>query len=174
MEILDLKQAREQGKEKYFTGKPCLKGHISERYTTNRTCLSCSHKQAVAWMNNNKEHQLTKRRACYAKNPEKHSIRFREWSKNNRHKLSIKELKRYEYIKNATPKWLTKEHYNQMESIYWLSKLQQELTDTKYHVDHIVPLQGKTVCGLNVPWNLQVFEAKENIRKSNHFNEWAI
>ena len=174
MEILDLKQAREQGKEKYFTGKPCLKGHISERYTTNRTCLSCSHKQAVVWRGKNKEYQLAKRRECYSKNPDQYTSSNRKWAKNNRHKLSIKELKRYEYIKNATPKWLTKEHYNQMESIYWLSKLQQELTDTKYHVDYIVPLQGKIVCGLNVPWNLQVLEAKVNIAKSNNFSVWAI
>jgi hypothetical protein len=68
---------------------------------------------------------------------------------------------------NATPKWLTKEHLNQIESFYWLAKLQYELTDEKYHVDHIVPLKGKTVCGLHVPWNLQVIPALENISKGN-------
>ena len=67
-----------------------------------------------------------------------------------------------------TPPWLTKAQHEEMADIYKQAKeLEAIFFNRKFHVDHIVPLQGKDVCGLHVPWNLQILTAEENLAKSN-------
>lgn len=39
----------------------------------------------------------------------------------------------------------------------------------KYHVDHVIPLQGSAVSGLHTHTNLQILLASDNIRKRNCF-----
>lgn len=67
----------------------------------------------------------------------------------------------------ATPKWLSDEHRYLIKAIHIKCKALSNATNVQHHVDHIVPLQGKLVCGLNVPWNLQILTATDNCKKSN-------
>lgn len=69
--------------------------------------------------------------------------------------------------KQATPKWLTPEQKQEIVAIYEHMRDCRAVTGEDYHVDHIVPLKGKNVCGLHVPWNLQVLPACVNLSKSN-------
>jgi len=70
-------------------------------------------------------------------------------------------------LSKAQPNWLTDEQIEEMNQLYWLAQDLKVVSDKVYHVDHIVPLMGKTICGLHVPWNLQILPADMNIRKSN-------
>lgn len=65
----------------------------------------------------------------------------------------------------ATPSWLTPEQKAEIRSIYKMADLMTRLTGEQYVVDHIVPLDGKIVCGLHAPWNLRVIHWKENSTK---------
>jgi 5-methylcytosine-specific restriction endonuclease McrA len=45
--ILSRRDARAAGLKRYFTGKPCIHGHLSERMTRGKQCLAC-HREARA------------------------------------------------------------------------------------------------------------------------------
>lgn len=59
----------------------------------------------------------------------------------------------------ATPSWVS---IDVMREIY-------EQCPKGFQVDHIVPLQGKQVCGLHVPANLQYLPMADNASKNNRF-----
>ena len=63
----------------------------------------------------------------------------------------------------ATPRWLTVMQIEEMKAIYTKG------VTTGLTVDHIIPLRGKTVCGLHVPWNLQLLTRSENSKKNNQY-----
>lgn len=73
--------------------------------------------------------------------------------------------------RQATPKWLTPEQRKQIVDIYEHMRDCRAVTGEDYHVDHIVPLRGENICGLHVPWNLQVLPAYVNMSKSNTLEE---
>lgn len=89
-----------------------------------------------------------------------------EWAKKNPSKASANASKRRAKLLNATPVWAD---FGAIQIEYDLADWCSKATGIKYHVDHVVPLQGKTVCGLHVPNNLQVIPAKDNQVKHNKF-----
>jgi 5-methylcytosine-specific restriction endonuclease McrA len=58
-----------------------------------------------------------------------------------------------------------KDIQKQIRNIYSSAKKMAKEFGVKLHVDHIIPLKGKDVCGLHTPWNLQVTSAKYNTSK---------
>ncbi len=97
----------------------------------------------------------------------------REWGSKNPDKVRKHNIgahknfltaKRRALLKNATPCWADMDKIRQL---YIEAKSIEDLTGNKHEVDHVIPLQGRTVCGLHVEYNMQVIPAEINRRKSN-------
>jgi hypothetical protein len=113
----------------------------------------------------NRRNQCT--RATYHANIEKERLRNKIYRESNPDKGVARQAKRRAVKRNAVPKWLTGQQKLQIQSIFTEAIRLSSTTGIKHEVDHIVPLQGKTVCGLHVPWNLQVIPMIENRSKGN-------
>jgi len=100
-------------------------------------------------------------------NKEKLAQYRKEYKTLNRDKVNANNAKRRASRLLRTPKWLDDKQIEQIVYIYNYAMNKTCSTGIKHHVDHIVPLQGKTVSGLHVPWNLQVLPEPQNISKSN-------
>jgi hypothetical protein len=189
MTVISRKEARLQGLRFYFTDKPCLRGHLEKRQVAKGSCFLCErnasrkyarahaaeHRQkSTAWYHANIEEAKLKHRKWVEKNRERNRENNRHWGVNNLERkrelnrnwkrnnlplLNAHNAKRRAAKVHATPRWIDQEALKQV----YLN------CPTGYHVDHIVPLLSKKVCGLHVPWNLQYLSPIENIRKSNDF-----
>lgn len=93
--------------------------------------------------------------------------RAKEHYKANKAEYVARRAKRRAAEIKATPKW---SNHKMMLPFYRVAERLTRETGIQHAVDHIVPLQGRLVCGLHVAHNLRVITAKENLRKSNkHF-----
>jgi hypothetical protein len=117
------------------------------------------------WYELNKKKILIKSKNYRKDNKEKIKLYWDLYynSKEKHHWNLIGAKKRADKIK-ATPQWA---NLKKIKEIY-------KNCPKGYHVDHIIPLKGKYVCGLHVENNLQYLTAKENIKKGNRYIDKTI
>ena len=125
----------------YITWKQCTKCKIEkdfEYFAEDSSTLS-------GLSSHCKSCKRRSKRAHYYKNPHK--------------QVALNAIYRANKIQ-ATPSWYEKDLVG---AIYKEAKL----LGNDYHVDHIVPLKSKLVCGLHCIDNLQILSATDNMKKSN-------
>lgn len=187
MKIISRKEAKEQKLIHFFTGIPCKNNHIEKRLTSTGDCTLCKnerekrryHKTGGAYhkkmYKEKREEKISKQMKRQKENHEEYLAYQKEWRgknkdriaqyrKDNAAKYAHHAAKRKTAKLQATPLWA---ELDDIEKVYEECNHISSETGTPHHVDHIVPLRNKNVCGLHCLDNLQILEAEENLKKRN-------
>lgn len=116
------------------------------------SCKVCYNEKQKKYYAENKQERVAYQKAWNAKNPEYHHTR--------------KAVRRAQ-----CGKWpFTDKELENIRGLYRLAKTYRLITGEPWEVDHIVPLKGDGVCGLHVPWNLQVVPKAYNQKKGARYS----
>lgn len=158
-----------------LVSEPCLNGHLSTR-NKHGQCLECVRACTKRWQSKNRDASSENTRIWRLENAEKDKEYKKKYNKENSAAILLKnkawreknpdkwrKSQRIAMAKRRShkPKWVDNK---ELREIY-------NNCPEGYQVDHIIPVNGKNVCGLHVPSNLQYLTEKENRLKSNSFNE---
>jgi hypothetical protein len=176
--------AKAAGDTTYFTGRPCKGGHVAYRCTANGQCVECSKKSQKESRRRKLEKNPNYEKEKYAKNPEKYRAVAAKYRAENLEKARESSRKSMRLRKpqraswqmlrmarklQATPKWLSEHELSWIKAHYVAAKE----NGANLAVDHIVPLRGREVCGLHVPWNLCLRTKSDNSKKHNKLTDEA-
>jgi hypothetical protein len=142
-------------------------------------CAECAAEYGTGWRKDHPDafkkwylDHVAERSQAYASwreaNKDHVTKKYAQWARANKHIVNAIGARRMAAKFRATPAWA---NFDAIRAIYKEAAWLTELTDTRHEVDHIYPLQGKTVCGLHCEANLQILTKTENIRKSNRVPE---
>lgn len=149
-------------------------------------CKTCRQTVQAEWIKKNRDAINSRSKELYAKsterykkykqkwrvkNKDKQIAAKREWAKLNKHVVNFNTAQRRAKKKNATPSWADKsyikdlyENCREAEGVFLKVGLK-----VKFHVDHVVPLRSRKVCGLHCEQNMQILNIQENSSKGNWY-----
>lgn len=105
-------------------------------------------------------------RARSAKWSRENPGKIKEYVKANVHQKNTRTARRRANKLKATPEWADAFIISEA---YKLAQMRGRATGVIHHVDHVVPLQSRVVCGLHCEFNLRVIPRVENLSKNNRY-----
>lgn len=158
-----------------YEGNPCNTAGHTTRFVSSGNCCACHYvrntqapkalKSAydLKWRTNNPDAlKQTTARSRAKRGPQRQAYN-REYLQSHLPQHAEYQARR-RVIKLRAGSIMSEQHTQQLKDFY------QQCPENK-EVDHVVPLQGETVSGLHVPWNLQYLTPARNRAKGNTFDE---
>ena len=163
---------KDKNKQKAYAHQYWLENKASESTRIKSWKLENKEKlkqQAKEYNETNKEKIAIQKQEYYLRTKESRALYAKKYAMNNPHVINKTTAKRKAAKLDRTPLWLTEDDLWVINEIYELAAIRTGLYGFSWHVDHIIPLQGRLVSGLHVPSNMQVIPATENHRKNNKY-----
>ena len=143
-----------------------------------------AYEKVKEWRAANPEKWAGQRKRYAKKHPDVLSAKTSRWKKANperaaevakrtriktKSRISANKAKYRATKRNRTPSWLTEFDKLKIRCMYSVALMLTRENKEQWHVDHIIPLNGRLVSGLHVPNNLQVIRGIDNHLKNNKF-----
>lgn len=131
------------------------------------SCKECDNKKKKEYRASNKDKIQKQKKEDYLFNQELYLAQKKLYRQANKGKIAALNARRKKHVKQRTPAW---SDMTKVKSYYNVCAFFNEVNGyVKYHVDHIIPMQGDIVSGLHVHTNLQIMPWRDNVAKKNKF-----
>ena len=158
---------RRSAAKSYLLNPEKWKARTKRWYAANKERAAAYHK---AYREKKREEKRSYFRDYYEKNAERLKARARingsVWRKANLDKARARSMRHTAAKLRAMPIWAD---HRAIDAVYEECVRVALDTGEEHHVDHMVPLQGKQVCGLHVHHNLQILPGRENQSKGARY-----
>ena len=171
---------REEQKQYYVENSTAIREKVKQWSVDNAEYIS---KYNVAYNINNREEIAARRKKYYAENREKIAAKCKHYRENNVEKLALKSKawrkanpekcaaassRNRAAKRQATPPWSEVE---QIEALFCKRNKQRKRHNKVFHIDHVIPIVNKRVSGLHCLDNLRLTRWRNNLCKSNKFDQ---